>query len=669
MKRITHIIRRHWPLLLMVVLWTGIMAAFAIARHERLNSTVYDLGIKSQVIWNTSQGRWFASSIEVTHYLGDHVQFIMLLLAPLFWIWANVNVLLITQSVMLGLGAIPVYRLAQRHLKQRRLALLFAALYLLYPTVNFINRFDFHPMVFAIFFLLLALDLLEEERPYWATLSIFLALSLREDVGFTVFMMGLFVALVLKRRRLGIIWALGGLAWSLTTLFVIIPTFRGAASDTISRYGWLGNSSSDMLHTLLTQPGLVVNHLWQPFRRAFLVKLFLPVGFLALLSPLPLLVGIPVLAYNLLSETPSQSSIYFQYAAPFIPFIFYAAIQGTARLQNWLAKHTPRSASLLALWLVASMALAWALDNPFTQKINDPFYPVYGLEQLSDAAAFHEAAALVPADAPVATMMNYGTHLALRPELYLFYDRIKLEERPFGFPQVDYLLLHLSDLRWGVNTRLFYRAVETAVAQFGYEAIFFKHDVVLLTRQESSRPETGAVLQRVQDLLAAGGEFAPTAPTTLQWMGEQWVVDGLPETAVSTPTQFNDHIRLLGYQLNETDHYPGQALCTTLYWQTDVPILQDYTIFLHLVAPDGFVQAQQDGQPAQGFRPMTAWKTGETLADQHCLRLPLGLAAGEYTLKTGLYDSATGNRLLAASTTNPIQDDAVTLTNLTISPK
>ena len=107
-------LREHSILLGGTAVWTVVLAVYAILRHERLNSTVFDLGIKSQVIWNTWQGRWFASSIEVEHYLGDHVQFIFLLLAPLYGLWDNVNIMLIVQSLLLGLGAIPVYRIAQR---------------------------------------------------------------------------------------------------------------------------------------------------------------------------------------------------------------------------------------------------------------------------------------------------------------------------------------------------------------------------------------------------------------------------------------------------------------------------------------------------------------------------------------------------------------------------
>ena len=649
--------RNHIYLLLaMVAAWAAVLAAFALARHARLNSSTFDLGIKAQVIWNTFQGDWFASSIEVKHYLGDHVQLIFVLIAPLFALWEDVGVLLILQAVVLSLGAIPVFRIATRKLGSPRLGLLWAAVYLLYPLIGFVNRFDFHPVVFTIPLFLLAFDLLESDHPVWASVAILLALSLREEVGLTVFAFGLYVAIFMRRPRLGLAWALAGLVWSAVAIFVVIPYFRGDASDTVFRYGWLGNSPGEMAIGLVTKPGLVIAHLTEPFRLLVPVKLLLPVGFLALLAPAPLLVTLPSLAYNLLSETPSQSSIYFQYLAPAVAFIFIAGMQGAAKLRGWLPERW-------ATWgvtavLLSGTLLAWLWDNPFTQAIGEPYWEVYALEQFTNGDAFYAAAELLPRDAEVATMMAYGPHLALRPELSLFYDRLQLLERPFGFPQADYLLLNLSDWRWGVNARLFLSTVEAAIGRFGYEAIYARDDVVLLQRGVPPSPLTGVVLQRVIELLDAGGKFAPTAPETLDWMGREWLVESVPPTAQALTAEFEHGITLLGVEAPDTA-VAGDPVCATLYWTSTQPIDTDYTVFLHLSAPDGFVSAQRDGAPAQGFRPTSAWQPGDILADLRCVRAPEGLAPGDYTFTVGLYHPETGARVALVSGGDVVGDTVV----------
>lgn len=668
MKRVQTIWREYAILLIMTTAWTAVLASYAILRHQRLNSTVYDLGIKSQVIWNTWQGRWFASSIEVNNYLGDHLQLVFLLLAPLFSIWEDVRILLLVQSLLLGLGAIPLYRIARRRLGNNWLALAFAAAYLLYPTVGFVNRFDFHPVTFTIFFIFMALDLLETDHPIWASLFVLLALMSREEVGFTIFALGLYVFFVMKRRRVGALWSIGGLIWSITAVFFVIPFFRGGVSDSVGRYDWLGGSPGETVITLISHPiTSALPLLSDPVRQQFLMKLLLPVGFLSILAPLPLAVALPALAYNLLSDVPSQSSIYFHYISPMIPFIFLAAIQGTGWLQKRLnGRFRPAQFTLIIIgWLTVSVIAAWLLDNPFTTVIDDPFYPVYGLDTWVEQAPFREAQSLLPPDAELATMMGYGPHLALRQQFYLFFDGQKFKERPFGFPQTDYALINLSDLRWGVNGRIFHSAIETAIGHYGYEALYFQNDVVLLHPMDTAQPQTGAVIQRIIDLQEAGGKYTPTAQSTLDWMGSQWLVEELPATAVSAPAQFAEGIQLLGYELSEKLFAPGTAVCTTLYWTTTTSLATDYTVFLHFTAADGFVNAQRDNPPALGFSPTSQWLPGEIIADMHCLQIPT-VQPGDYHLKLGLYNPETNSRLPLLTTSQITGDDALNLVTLPI---
>lgn len=528
--------RLLWGIILVWIMTNG---AFAFVRHQRFNSTAYDLAIYSQVLWNTAFGEFFASTIEISHsYLGDHVQPILLLLAPFYYVWADARILLLIQSVVLGVTAVPVYAIARQRQLPPWLSLLFAFIYLLFPAVIFINRYDFHPIIFAIPFLLLAYLEIQKERYRRATLWAFLAMISNDEIGLTLVPLGLYLALVKKQRLLGSVWAIIGLGWALATQLLIIPYFRpDTVNDTMWRYFWLGPDAASQLRTLFTQPGMVWQHISQdPLRQQYLLRLFLPVGYLALLSPLALFAAAPAIAYNLLSDIPSQHSIYFQYAAPIIPFVLIGAIEATAWLHRryavaWLRWFVPA-------WLLAGLALAWALDNPFTKQVTEPYFPVYTVQRLVDQQASATAVQLIPPEASVAGMMTYLPHLSERPIVHLFYDRLRLEQWPYGFPPTEYALLNLSDMRYWVNPRLFYAQVETAIGHLGYEAVYFDQDVAVLSPLAAAQPATGAVLQRVIELQEAGGKYAPTAPETLTWMGQQWVTDSLPDTAVPHPIHF-----------------------------------------------------------------------------------------------------------------------------------
>ena len=105
---------------------------------------------------------------------------------------------------------------------------------------------------------------------------------------------------------------------------------------------------------------------------------------------------------------------------------------------------------------------------------------------------------------------------------------------------------------------------------------------------------------------------------------------------------------MLGYESPDS-RSPGQPLCVKLYWQTETGVTGDYIVFVHLSSADGYVQAQRDSEPVFGYYPTGSWNPGEVIGDMHCLYLPPGLQKGEYLLRIGLYDFASGQRLALLS--------------------
>jgi hypothetical protein len=92
----------------------------------------------------------------------------------------------------------------------------------------------------------------------------------------------------------------------------------------------------------------------------------------------------------------------------------------------------------------------------------------------------------------------------------------------------------------------------------------------------------------------------------------------------------------------------------------------DYNIFLHLTAPDGFVKAQQDGQPFDGLWPTSRWQVGDQLATTFEIELAESIQPGQYLLLTGLYQPGTNERLpLLAGPAGP-SPNSILLDELTI---
>src|ERR1035437_6642339 len=127
---------------------------FTVASFLRYNNFFtgrFDLGNMDQAVWNTIHGRIFQitdpNGTNIISRLAFHADFILILISPLYLIWSNPQMLLLLQTIVLALGAIFVYAIANQLLKNKAIALTFATIYLLNPAMQFSNLYDFHAAV------------------------------------------------------------------------------------------------------------------------------------------------------------------------------------------------------------------------------------------------------------------------------------------------------------------------------------------------------------------------------------------------------------------------------------------------------------------------------------------------------------------------------------------
>jgi uncharacterized membrane protein len=338
-----------WVLLILLMLAYALdMSLQTIWRYETFKATAFDLGNLDQVMWNTIHGRWFEFTNRAIDYFGPptrlavHFEPIIVPLSLLYVFGADPRILLVFQTLVLVVGALPVFLLTRHFLPQwPLLAPAMAFAYLLSPALLGVNLFDFHPVSLATPALLFALLALTHKRYGWFLLACLIAAASKEDVPFVIGMLGILLIWKYKLPRLGTLLLVGGFLWGLIAFEVIIPHFYpGAQSNNfIYRYAALGNSPSQIILNLLLHPWLIFTTFFTLDRLYYLIGLFRSAGFLSLLAPEWLLGALPNLAVNLLSTDSLTYSGVYHYNAAIIPFVMFSAIQGTRRLtliwQRW----------------------------------------------------------------------------------------------------------------------------------------------------------------------------------------------------------------------------------------------------------------------------------------------------------------------------------------------
>ena len=126
-----------------------------------------------------------------------------------------------------------------------------------------------------------------------------------------------------------------------------------------------------------------------------------------------------------------------------------------------------------------------------------------------------------------------------------------------------------------------------------------------------------------------------------------WFTIGPPPAAPAQPSdaRWQNGLTLLGHDALPAALTPEASFVLRLVWQTSATVRADYTVFAHLLGPDGTIVAQNDRQPLAGFYPTSGWAPDEPVEDLYFMALPATLPAGEYRLTIGWYQSATGERL------------------------
>ena len=95
---------------------------------------------------------------------------------------------------------------------------------------------------------------------------------------------------------------------------------------------------------------------------------------------------------------------------------------------------------------------------------------------------------------------------------------------------------------------------------------------------------------------------------------------------------------------------PGAPMTLAVRWQALRPLAHDYTVFFHVLGPDGTLWGQKDAMPQDNTFPTSQWRPGQVVADRYQLILkPDAPASEDYTEAMGLYLLETGQRLSAGT--------------------
>lgn len=460
--------REGWIVFALAALYFLVYSTLAVLRHRSYHSLGFDLGLFDQVFWNTTQGRFFESTMSqalpVPHsILGDHFSPIFWLVVPFYYVYPHPETLVVIQTLCLALGAWPVYLLAKLKLPAGN-AIAWVLAYFLFLPLAYINLFDFHEVAMAVAPLGFALYFLEAGRRGWFVVSLLVAFLVKEELGLVGVAFGAYTLIGKRDWKLGLGVLAGSVIAFAAIIQLVIPYFASGRSYPYFsvRYADVGGSPAGILHTMVTNPLRIARAVFQAKKMFFVVGIFGPVLGLSALAGWAALLVLPSLGYLLLSNYEPQYSYVSQYSAPLIPLVIGTSILAMARLRSsW---HRP----LIAAVLLSSLAFSWAFGNmPFSRKFDPNQF-----QAEARYAAFTMHLAMIPPDATVSAENGFPSHLAERRYIYDYTFE--------GVQDADWVVLDYAGS--GRSIDLFNEQV-AAVEAKGYQEVASGYGLALLRRE------------------------------------------------------------------------------------------------------------------------------------------------------------------------------------------
>lgn len=417
-------------LILITLIYTVFFTLYTLSRHRSFHSYAFDLGWQHQAFYTLLHTGNPRITLWVTlNHLGNHFQPLYYLLAPIYALHQDATTLLVLQTILLAVAAIPLYLIAKRRLGNPWTALIIAVLYLLYPALHGINNFDFHGLALLIPFACFLLYALETEkfRLFWVFFA--LALIAREDTVISLSGVGLYLLLDRRHRKLGLTVLAVCVGYFLFVL-TMMSTLDGCAD--LQNYSALAvpehQNFTGVLLTLFTNPRFVLQHVFfNPEKIEYLLHILIPVAFLPLFAGKRIVLLLPGLAIMLLSNTFFNYSICCPYSAHIIPYVFFLTILGIQSI--WAKRPGIRISALVLTVLTAGVLMNYQFGLIFSKRFPGFLQPT--TRQRTVYSFFEQ----IPKDVSLTTTRRLAPHLTAR-------TRIHLLQAPH--PDTDYILIDLD---------------------------------------------------------------------------------------------------------------------------------------------------------------------------------------------------------------------------------
>lgn len=390
----------------------------------------FDFGIFSQMYHYMSETLVPYTTCErdmLLSHFAVHFSPILYVGLPFYMIFPHPSTVLAIQAVAVALGALPLYLLCKHFGLSNNKTIAVVAMYVLHPTVIANNFYYFHENCFLTVLLLFTFYFSEKNKPIPTYIFALLTMMVKEDAPVYILFFGLFLLFSNKAKRRG-----GLLCLMAVVYFAVVTKLMAVYGQGIMTYRYEnfifeeGGSIYTVVLNVIKNPAYVFSQLLKIEKLEFLVLMLAPMALLplAIKKPSRIVLLLPMVLINLMTEYKYQYDIGFQYTYATVAFLFYLTVINLSELDVGYAK------KLLTTAVCASLVFFSAVNLHRTDAIRTYQNEQYYVETIN------EALATIPMDKSVKSTSFLIPAMWNRKEVYQY---------EYSDKETDYVVF---DLRW-----------------------------------------------------------------------------------------------------------------------------------------------------------------------------------------------------------------------------
>lgn len=354
-----------WHVLIIIIsLLYGIAGSLInVNRLWQYDLGYYDFGIFTRAIWQVAH---FKPPV-IDHLIfsnkvifADHFNPSIFLFSPLFWLTSHIEILLIAQSMLVGLSGYILFLIGRKVLKNNFLSFAVVVAYFLFNGLQNAVYSDFHEVTAMVIFLMLTYWAIFFDKKKLYFLFFIITLGFKESLFLLGIGLAVFIYFTKKEwRRIAIATFVISVVWAYVSIKIIIAHFSPG-----SFYYFPDMSDVKKIFLGLFFPIIKIKTiLWS------LVSFLL----LPLLAPSLWIVFFTHYAHRFLSNGEQRWDLGFHYNAEIAPTLAIAAIIGLSVLQKRFPKLLLNAVGL-SLIFISLFLYRFIFHGPIGLAYNPAFY-------------------------------------------------------------------------------------------------------------------------------------------------------------------------------------------------------------------------------------------------------------------------------------------------------